>query len=310
MIGRVGARASSRWVGGLLFGLAAAVIGGGWQVATRLSTTTTLPPSELVLLRYGVPAILLLPITLRHGLWPRGMPRWLLLMLVAGAGLPFGLVAMMGTVWSPSAHMGVLMAGASPLFAAVLAALVLHEKPGRLRGIGLASMALGIVMLSASHWFDGVPSDDQAWRGDLLFLLAALLWAGYTLCFRRSGLTPWHAAALVNSWSALLLLPWLAFLLLRPGPAPLVHAPWPALSAAFVWQGLLAGVLGLWTYSAAIARLGAGRAAAFGALAPVVASLGGWWFLGETPGTLQISAIVAAVIGVLLASGAFEGSGR
>ena len=38
-------------VGRLAFGLAAALIGGGWQVATRLSTTTMIPASDLVELR-------------------------------------------------------------------------------------------------------------------------------------------------------------------------------------------------------------------------------------------------------------------
>ena len=306
MVGRVSRRASSRVVSGLLFGLAAALIGGGWQVATRLSTTTTLPPSELVLLRYLVPALLLLPITLRRGLWPPTAPRLMLVAMLVGAGLPFGLVAMMGSAWAPSAHMGVLMAGASPLFAALLAGLLLHERPGRLRAAGLAAMALGIALLSASHWTAGTRLDSGAWRGDLLFLLAALLWAGYTLSFRRSGLTPWHAAALVNSGSALLLLPWLVFLLVRPGPPPLVHAPWADLASAFIWQGFFAGVLGLWTYSAAIARIGAGRAAAFGALVPVFSALGGVWLLGEPLGVWQIAAIAATVAGVLLASGVFE----
>lgn len=289
----------SRTTAGLLAGLAAALIGGSWQVVTRQATTTTIAPADLALLRYAIPALVLLPITWRSGPWPRGVPhRWLAGMLL-GAGLPFGLVAMAGTRFAPPAHMGVLMAGASPLFAAALAAWWWHERPDRARAIGLVCMAAGVAVLGSATWHTARP---DAWRGDLLFLLAALLWAVFTLSFRRSGLTAWQGAAFVNTGSALLLLP----LLLWRGPLLLVQAPLHDLLFQAVWQGLLAGLLGLWTYAAAIARLGAARAASFGALAPVVSALGGLWWLGDPLGVLEVVAVALAVAGVALASGAWR----
>jgi hypothetical protein len=44
-----------------------------------------------------------------------------------------------------------------------------------------------------------------AWIGFALFRGA--LWAGYTLAFRRSGVGPWHAAAIINFASLLVLAP-------------------------------------------------------------------------------------------------------
>jgi len=281
---------------GLAFGLAAALIGGGWQVATRLSTTTTIPASDLVALRYGIPALLLLPIAWRRGLLPRAVPRRLLALMLCGAGLPFGLLAMGGSRFAPSSHMGVLMAGAAPLIAAGLAWALWRERPDRHRSAGLALLAAGVLTLCSASLADWAA---DSWRGDLMFLLAATLWAGYTLAFRRSGLGAWHVAALINLWSALALLPWL---LLRGTPlfadAPLSDIAWQVL-----WQGLLAGVLGLWTYSVAITRLGAPSAAAFGALAPVVSAVGGWWWIGDRLSVVDLVAIGCAVAGVLLAAG-------
>jgi drug/metabolite transporter (DMT)-like permease len=284
---------------GLLMGLAAALIGGGWQVATRLATTTHTEPLDLALLRYGIPALLLLPVALRGGLLPREVPLRLQLVLLAGAGLPFGLVAMTGTRYAPVAHMGVLMAAASPLLAAAFAFALWREKPGGLRLLGLGLMALGVALLGAkalAAW------STESWRGDALFLCAAALWAGYTLAFRRSGLSPWRAAALVNLWSALLLLVLLAW----RGGTGLWQVPGAELLRHALWQGLLAGVFGLWTYSVAIQRLGAAPAAAFGALAPVVSALGGWWWLGEALSAVDGVALAAASLGVLLASGALK----
>jgi EamA-like transporter family len=48
-------------------------------------------------------------------------------------------------------------------------------------------------------------------------------------------------------------------------------------------QGVMAGVLGIWTFTAAIARLGPAGAAAFGAMVPVVTAVGAWAWLGERP---------------------------
>ena len=61
---------------GLLLGAAAALIGGSWQVLTRLATTSAtakLAPIDLALLRYSIPALLLLPFLRLGGLWPRGV---------------------------------------------------------------------------------------------------------------------------------------------------------------------------------------------------------------------------------------------
>lgn len=282
---------------GLAAGVASALIAGIWQVATRHSTTTTIAPADLAILRYGIPAIVLMPVWLRVGLLPRGVPlRWLTGM-VLGAGLPFGLVAMTGTRFAPSAHMGVFMAGACPLFAAGLAWMFWRERPDRARGLGLVFLAAGIGMLGAGS-FRGVDAD--AWRGDLLFLLAAALWAGFTLSFRRAGLGAWQGAAVISAWSAILLVPWLLW---RGGTglldAPLRDVLWQALM-----QGAVAGLLGLWIFGAAVARLGASQAAAFGGLAPVFSALGGWWWLAEPVTGVDRIAIASAVIGVTLASGA------
>lgn len=215
----------------MLAGVAAALVGGAWQVVTRQSTTTTIAPPDLAILRYGIAALMLLP---------RGVPRRLLAGMVIGAGLPFGLIAMTGTMFAPTAHMGVLMAGASPLFAAVFAWVLWRERPDRWRTLGLACMALGVARLGSKF---GTAGHAGAWQGDLMFLLAAALWAGFTLSFRQSGLGAWQGAALVNAWSTLLLLPWLGW---RGSEIHLFDAPVRDLLWQALWQGVLAGLLGLW----------------------------------------------------------------
>ncbi len=291
--------ARSAWVG---YGaaLAACLLGAGWQIATRSGVSTTLAPMDLALLRYAVPGLVLLPLWLRTGLVPRTLGRGTLLVIVLGAGLPFGLAGMEGARLAPVAHMGALLPGAMPLFVALLAYVLLRERLSAWRWSGFALIALGILAiawpalagLSASHW-----------RGDLLFLAAALLWAFYTVAYKKSGLSPWQAAALINGWSMLAVLP----LWLTSDSARLLEAPLADVATQVVWQGLLAGLTGIWIYGVAVAAIGASRAAAFGALVPLLVALGGWLLLGETVDGLTAAAILVTAIGVALSTGLFEG---
>ncbi|MFS2055838.1 EamA/RhaT family transporter, partial [Variovorax sp. CT11-76] len=47
---------------GVLAALATALIGSGWQIVSRHGVTTSLGPLELAVLRYAIPALVLLPV--------------------------------------------------------------------------------------------------------------------------------------------------------------------------------------------------------------------------------------------------------
>lgn len=284
---------------GILAALAAAVIGSSWQLASRHGVTTTLGPVELAVLRYALPALVLLPLTLRCGLMPKGLPKIRLALLVLGGGLPFGLVVLAGAQWAPAAHIGIFMAGSVPLFTALGAWAVDGEKVTGPRLLGLLLIAGGMLVFGAGSLTGAVSGTAVTWRGDLLFIFAAILWSVHTLVFRRSGLGPWQGAALVNTWSALWLLPMLAVF----GAPRLLTAPFLDVAFQAVGQGILAGLLGLVAYMAAIARLGAAKASLSAALVPLMTAWGAAWLLGEPLGAGTLSAAGLVACGVLLASG-------
>ncbi|MGN6826737.1 DMT family transporter [Paucibacter sp. M5-1] len=283
---------------GLLAALAAALIASVWQLASRHGVSTSLGPLELNTLRYGLPSLVLLPLLLKTGLLPAGLPRRRLALLVMGGGLPFGALVMMGAQWAPAAHMGVFMAGSMPLFTALGARLWHGERIVGQRLWGLLLILLGLMLFATGSLADAA----QSWRGDLLFMLASALWAAYTLAFRHSGLTPWQGAAVVNGWSCLLLLP----LLLSVGAPKLLSAPWSDVAWQALGQGLLAGLLGLLVYMAAIERLGAARASLSAALVPLLTAGGASWLLKEPLGAATLLACAIVAGGVALASGALR----
>ncbi len=302
---------------GLAAALLATLIGSGWQIASRHGVTTTLGPLEVAVLRYGIPAVLLAPLWWRGGLRPAGLPPARLALFVLSGGLPFGLLVFAGLQWAPAAHVGIFMSGSVPLFTALLGRWS-GGKP--LRAMQLVGLLLVTCGLALAAWGQGgataqalraVPAGQGtqawhaafgAWRGDGLFLLAALSWAVHTLTFRSSGLTAWQGAALVNGGSALLLLP----IVLLMGAPRLVTAAWTDVALQALGQGVVAGLLGLVAFLVAVRHLGAERASLSAALVPLVTSLGAAWLLGEPLGVQQLVAAAVVAVGVALAGGAWR----
>jgi drug/metabolite transporter (DMT)-like permease len=281
---------------GLIAAFAVVVIGAGWYVATRLGVTTSLHPVDLAVLRYGAPALMLAPVLIRTGLIPQGMSFGTLTLMVMGAGLPFGLVAMIGSRFAPVVHMGVLVPGGMALGVAVLAHFILKERFSALRRAGLAILAVAVGLLFVANI--SVATSGSA-LGDTLFLCAAILWAFYTIAYRRSGLSPFEAAAVISAWSLILVAPlWLA----TPGTR-LMTAPFSDITFQFLWQSVLAGVVAMYCYGAAVRNIGPSSTTAFAALTPVASSLGGYFVLGETISSLAGIAIGLCVIGVFLSAG-------
>ena len=180
--------------------LATVLLWSGFFLSLRLGAEEKLPPQALALLRFGIPALLLLPYYWRHRIRLRRTPlRWQLAML-AGVGLPFFWLGATGMQLAPVAQGSALIPGTVPLMVSLLGLLLWRAPCPVQRRWGLALIALATVILLLG----GKPG---LWQGQLCFLGAALLWALFTLAVRRSGLAALDAAALVAVPSALLLLP-------------------------------------------------------------------------------------------------------
>ena len=286
--------AERRWLGFAL-AFAALTIWAGWFAVTRLSLTRELGPYDIVALRLGVGALVLLPAFLRSA---RGIPRaaWREgVILSACWGAPFVLLLSWGTGLSSAAHAAAVTPSTMPVFAGLISWAVLGDRPGRRRWLGYAIICAGVAALPAMRHPAG-----NAWDASIAnaaLLGAAGLWAVYTLRVRRSGLTPLQAAALVCTYSSLAFLPIYAL----SGLSRLRLAPWPEVALQALYQGGLVSGVSIIAYNRAIALIGPGAAASVVSLVPVVATLLGILILGEWPTPLATAAVAAIVAGVLLA---------
>jgi drug/metabolite transporter (DMT)-like permease len=215
-------------------------------------------------------------------------------LLVAGAGAPFLFVSATGMKYAPASHIASVMIGSMPFFVAMLAVLTMRE---RLRGPQYAGFALLLAGLAIFVLFDSSDGIQGEWRGHALFLLAALMWAVYTITLRKQGLGALHAAGVVNGWS----LPLVLIVYAGAGHPDFSTVQWRDVGYQAIAQTLSA-VVGLYAYGESVRRLGASRAAVLGALTPAVATVLAFVFLGERPSALTIGAIALVTIGVMCAS--------
>ncbi|MBX2856432.1 MAG: DMT family transporter [Rhodobacteraceae bacterium] len=287
--------------GDLLVGMAASIavcmIGAGWQIANRYAVSTTLTPIDLALFRYAIPGLVLAPIWLRHGLLPQGVSPLLAALMVLGAGLPFGLLVMTASHFAPTSHAAVFLPGAIPLFVAATAMVVLGERFTFARVFGLMLIAVGVVLLGSIGLFG---AESGVWRGDALFLFAAFLWGLYTVAFKLSGVSPWRATAMISGWSMLIVIPVWLF----SNDGALLEASVFDLALQSVWQGIFAGVIGIWLFGLTVRKLGATTAAAIAASIPAMTALGGWLILMEPLGPISMAGVAIVTLGVLFSTGA------
>ncbi len=274
--------------------LVSVLIGVVWQLSTRVGASVSLSPADLMLIRYGVPALIMLPWLAKWGFWPSSeqLTSRRLLVLVAFCGLAYGLFSYNGAKYAPVAHMGALVPGTIPLFVALLSWWRWGEKPGRAKFAALTVLLAGVALVSGGgqwgQWSRAVL------LGDALFLVAALNWAVYTVAMRGVKLAPLHVVALAAFWNA----PFAAAIWLVSPDTKLMSASFATLAWQVPIQGIVAAIGGNWMFLIVLQRLGAATAAATGAAVPACVAISGAMLLAEPLNAFMWLGIALTVLGI------------
>lgn len=285
---------------GLGWGLLAAAIWASYSVLARLAIKAGLSPADLTLLRFAPGALLMAPLLWRWGwrdLGGIGWGRGLLLTMLAGPG--FSLLFMTGFSFAPLAHGAVIAPACQMLAGLVLSALLAQQPITRETLSGAVFVLLGLMFMGGDSLLQG--ESRLTLLGDALFVAAGCSWGLFGALSRRWQVDPLRITGVVVVLASLIFTP--AFLILSD-VSRLASAGAGMLALQVLAQGLGAGLVAVLGYSRAVALLGPGRAAFFGAVVPGAASLLAIPVLDEVPTTLQVLGIVAVVSGLLLAFGA------
>ncbi len=276
-------------------GIAASLIYAGQFVVSRYSMQRTLSLWDLAAIRFTVAGLLLLPVVLRHGFaraagigWPRAI------VLAIGAGGPYTLIMYAGLVLAPAGHGAVIIPGITPVVSTILLWLWLGQRPWPATVAGLVLIVGGVVLVGwpAMHGAGGL-----TWVGDLIFVVAGILWGLIPVLMRRWQVDPWRGTAVV--WVlALAYVPVYAVL----GGAHVLAAPAGEVIFQALYQGVGVAIVALVLYAFAIRVLGAAFASLFMPLVPVFGVLLAIPGLGEVPTAVQVAGMLAVSAGMGLAA--------
>jgi drug/metabolite transporter (DMT)-like permease len=283
------------WLGALS-GALASTIWGVQAVVSRQSVADGLTAADVTVVRFLAAGLALLPFALAMRPFPvgaLGWPRAIVLTWLAGA--PYSLVLTGGAAFAPALHAGLVTPGLIPVVAAVLGFAVAGERPSLARILGLGLIVAG-VSLFAFGAFDAVVAGGGAWRGDLLYVLAAFMWALFGLLAKRWGVEAFAVTVITCVLSALAIPLWAPLFTIN-----LFNAALPAIALQALYQGLLVGIGAFFLYAQSVVLLGAARAALFLPLVPAVAAIAGLLLLGERPSPFEIAGMVVVMVGMGLA---------
>ena len=269
---------------------------GGTWVAGAVAVDAA-PPFTIAAVRFGVASILLYAWARLSGrtlspLSRRDLPMIVGLGLTAVAG--YNWLFLTGLTLAPASDGAIIVPGLAPVFTAVLAGALLHERLGIRGFVGLAVAAVGLYLVVSPSG----ATDQVRLLGDALFVAGAALWGVYSVLARIAS-RRFNAVSTTLYGTALGTLVLIPPAILEGGAERLVAAP-PEALAGMAYLALFGTVGAFVLLNLGVARIGAARASAFALLVPVVGVLSSVALLNETLGPMTLVGGVVVIVGLWL----------
>jgi len=214
-------------------------------------------------------------------------------------GLGYATLAYSGFFYAPAAHASVLMPGSLPLWTTLLAALILQVRITPVRALGLAFIVCGDLLVGGASLlraFDG----GEVWKGDLLFMTAALCWSAYSVLARRHALDAVRATVAITVFALFSYVPLYSLLLaLGTLQSHLLSAPTREVVFQALFQGVGSVAISGITFTKMIQHYGPVRSTMITALVPGLSALGAVIFLGEPLYWNLLAGLVLVTVGIL-----------
>ncbi|WP_143247564.1 DMT family transporter [Agaribacterium haliotis] len=281
--------------------LATTVIWASWILSSKMALSLDLTASDLAFMRYGVPSLVFLYFSFKSRAVIFATPAKTIILICAGAGLPFFFLATWGMQYAPAADAGILIPGSFPLFVTLISSFKNRKAPSSAQSFGVALITLGVVVLMAPK-LSG-PDGMQLLIGHLLYLLASFAWSIFTVALRDSDIPPLAASGLFCSSSTIVLLALLAFGMGDVQVDRLINSEHSqAIIHIIVVQGFLVGTLASFLFSYAVKVIGTRLSSVIGSLAPALVVLFSGLLLGESIDAAAITAVILVLAGVLVST--------
>lgn len=266
-------------------------IWGGFTITSRLNAIWHISPWDITALRFTLAFLILMPILLYKNDTAFLFKKEPFILAMIG-GVAYCLTCYSAFQFVPAAHAAVFLNGCIPLCTA-LAGFILYKQPfDQHTWLSLGIMLSAIFVMSILMYEEtGVAFG----IGDLLFVLAAVLWGTFTVLLRQWKLSAWHSMAGVAIWSAIVYVPiYIVFL-----PKHLDQASSTHLVMQTLFHGIFVVIIATLAYVEAIKRLGAFKTGSIVTLAPFIAAIIAVPLLNEPLSIAMMCGLVGMGIGAL-----------
>ncbi len=264
------------------------IIWSGWITISRYGVHTALQPADITLLRYVTALICVSPLVFRHKWSKYKLHQYLAVGL--GIGFPYTMLSFYGLRELKAAHVGVLVNGMLPVFGAIAAWYILHQRVSRLRYV-----AIGLIFLSNFIMAGGDTFSADHTTGIMLLLVAAALYTMHMIGVKHWRFEWKDVLVTVSVVNTVLFLPlWFVF------PTALFQADIKDIVSQAVYQGILVNIVALFFSTYAIRQLGTITVSIFMSVVPVSTALLAWFLLNESLNRFELAGIIGCSIGLFI----------
>jgi drug/metabolite transporter (DMT)-like permease len=277
------------------FAAAIAVVFWGISFVATKAALAEVPPVTLIFLRFAIAAVVLLAIV--RELPPRSA--WPALALMGFIGIFVHQMLQSYALTMTSATSTGWLIGVTPIWSALLSALVLRERFGFWKVLGLAGGFAGALLVVTKGDFSPSVLGRPSTTGDLLILISTVNWAVYSVLGHNTirTLGPRRATSGTMLFGALMLAPvFVAQKGWRPIPN-LTATGWSSL----LFLALCCSALGYLFWYGALERLEVSRVAALLYAEPLVTFAAAALLLGERVSGIVIAGGILVLASVLIA---------
>lgn len=213
-----------------------------------------IPPFFLALVRWTGALAVLLPFAARHVVRDRAALRagWKIVLVLGLTGVASFNALIYTGLHETTASNGVLLQAATPPLVLAMDRLIFGVRPRAMQIVGVALALIGVVVVVCRGSI-AVLLDLHFGGGDILILIAVLIWALYTSLLRlRPALHPLSFLAVTFAIGALTMVP------LAATEADRIAAiSWtPAVIGAFVYVAIFPSLIAYLLYNRAVAEVG------------------------------------------------------